>query len=62
MLSPAIGLQKTREKLQKDWKYWEGHSPHFLNALSIEGPAATKKIKCRPPVQRTEGFCYTLSA
>ena len=54
VFSPATGPQESKSKLVKYWQYWERHSPDFLNALSIEGPATSKKVKRRPPIHTKE--------
>ena len=45
VFSPATGLQESKEKLVKHREYWEKHCPGLLNALSIEGPVTSKKVK-----------------
>ena len=54
VFSPATGPQESKNRLVKHWQYWETHSPDLLNALSIEGPITSKKVKRRPPIQTKE--------
>ena len=51
---PATGPQESKNKLVKHWENSEKYSPDLLNALSIEGPVTSKKVKRRPPIQTKE--------
>ena len=54
VFSPSTGPQESKDKLVKHWQNWEKHSPGLLNALSIEGLVASKKVKRRPPIHTKE--------
>ena len=51
VFSPATGPQERKNKLIKQWQYWEKESPDLLNTLYIEGPVTSEKVKRRPPFQ-----------
>ena len=51
VFSPATGPQESMERLEKDWQYWEKHSPDLLNTFSIKGTITNKKVNRRPPIE-----------
>ena len=55
VFSPSTGPQESKDRLQKQWNYWEQHSPKLLSSLHIE-KAVPRKIKSNrvPPVQSSE--------
>ena len=54
VFSPATGPQGSKNRLEKQWQYWEKYSPDLLNTLTIEGPVTSKKVKRRPPIHTKE--------
>ena len=54
LLSPGTGPPESKNKLVKQWQYWENYSLDLLNTLFIEGPFTSKKVKRRPPIQSRE--------
>ena len=47
VFSSATGPRESKEKLRKHWEFGEKQSTDLLNALSIEKPVTTKKVKRR---------------
>ena len=52
VFSPSTGLQESKDKLQKHWRYGEQHSPNSVSSLNIE-KKVPRKIKSSP-VQSSE--------